>query len=137
MSGLAVLHAVTIMQLPCQTLQHRCVADPEKGGHADEGTKAARPASASSQRAKAEAAHRKVIARREAESKVRACYFRFAGNCDVAAFMHALGYDMAASKDASPAARFDAAVQVCLRPYFTIHLHGSCTSIVVTSWRGH
>ena len=74
--------------------------------------KAARPAGASSQRAKAEAAHRKVMARREAESKVRACYFRFAGNCDVAAFMQALGYDMAASRAAAPAELFQAAVQV-------------------------
>ena len=46
-----------------------------------------RPKSASSQRAKAEAAHRKVMARREAESTVRASYFRFAGNSDVASFM--------------------------------------------------
>ena len=86
-----------------------------KDGYAEEATKAARPASASSQRAKAEAAHRKVMARREAESKVRACYFRFAGNCDVAAFMQALGYDMAHSKDASPAALFYAAVKVSAR----------------------
>ena len=80
---------------------------------ADEG--AVRPKSASSQRAKAEAAHRKVMARREAESTVRASYFRFAGNGDVAAFMRALGYDMPASKDASPPALFHAAVQVRTR----------------------
>ena len=91
------------------------MADEECGQADEEAAKAARPASASSQRAKAEAAHRKVIARKEAESKVRACYFRFAGNCDVAAFMHALGYDMIASKDAAPAALFHAAVQVSVR----------------------
>lgn len=53
-----------------------------------------------------------MMARREAESKVRACYFRFAGNCDVVAFMQALGYDVASSKDVSPAQLFHAAVQV-------------------------
>ena len=77
---------------------------------ADEAT--VRPKSASSQRAKAEAAHRKVMARREAESIVRALYFRFAGNSDVVSFMRALGYDMPPSKDASPPALFHAAVQV-------------------------
>lgn len=71
-----------------------------------------RPKSASSQRAKAEAAHRKVMARREAESTVRASYFRFAGNSDVASFMRWLGYDTPASKDASLPALFHAAVQV-------------------------
>ena len=71
-----------------------------------------RPKSASSQRAKAEAAHRKVMARKEAESTVRASYFRCAGSSDVAFFMRALGYDMAASKDASLPALFHAAVQV-------------------------
>ncbi len=90
-----------------------------------------RPASASSQRAKAEAAHRKVMARREAESKVRACYFRFAGNCDVAAFMHALGYDMAASKDTSLAALFDAAVQVCRGPYLSPPLYHGCLALIL------
>ena len=55
------------------------------------------------------------MARREAESKVRACYYRFAGNWDVAAFMQALGYDMAASRAANPAELFHAAVQVSLR----------------------
>ena len=71
-----------------------------------------RPKSASSQRAKAEAAHRKVMARREAESVVRASYFRFAGSSEVVSFMRVLGYDMPASKDASLPARFHAAVQV-------------------------
>ena len=52
------------------------------------------------------------MARKEAESTVRASYFRFAGNRDVASFMQALGYDMPASKDASPPALFNAAVQV-------------------------
>ena len=77
---------------------------------ADEG--AVRPKSASSQRAKAEAAHRKVMARKEAESTVRASYFRCAGSSDVTFFMRALGYDMPASKDASLPALFHAAVQV-------------------------
>ena len=71
-----------------------------------------RPKSASSQRAKAEAAHRKVMARREAESTVRASYFRFAGSSDVPSFMRALGYDMPASAGASLPALFHAAVQV-------------------------
>ena len=70
------------------------------------------PGTASSQRAKAEAAHRKVMAHREADSKVHASYFRFASNCDVAAFMHSLGYEMTASKDASTATLFHTAVQV-------------------------
>lgn len=87
---------------------------------ADEASKVARPGSASSQRAKAEAAHRKVIARREAESKVRACYFRFAGNCDVVAFMQMLGFDTTASKDASTPALFNAAVQVSIWPIVSI-----------------
>ena len=52
------------------------------------------------------------MARKEAESTVRASYFRFAGNSDVASFMRWLGYDMPASKDASPPALFRAAVQV-------------------------
>lgn len=61
-----------------------------------------------------------MIARREAQSKVRACYFRFAGNCDVVAFMQALGFDMAASKDASTPALFNAAVQVSIWPILRI-----------------
>ena len=52
------------------------------------------------------------MARREAESTVRASYFRFAGNSDVASFMRWLGYDMPVSKDPSPPALFHAAVQV-------------------------
>lgn len=70
------------------------------------------PGTASTQRAKAEAAHRKVMAHREADSKVRASYFRFASNCDVAAFMHSLGYEMTSSKDACTATLFHTAVQV-------------------------
>lgn len=104
--------------LTWKKLLHARFHDGDRGlapGAGDAGAgAAARPASASSQRAKAEAAHRKVMARREAESKVRACYFRFAGNCDVRAFMQALGYDMAASKDASQAAAFRTAVQVSI-----------------------
>ncbi|CAL8464396.1 g3931 [Coccomyxa elongata] len=59
---------------------------------------------AAAARSRAEAAHRREMQRKEAEDRVRAAYFRYAGNHDVAAFMRALGFEM----PAQPSSRIDA-----------------------------
>lgn len=50
-------------------------------------------------------------------AQVRAAYFRFAGNHDVAAFMRALGFEMPAQPpsriDASPVQLANKAIEVC------------------------